>query len=82
MAPADRAPAIAGECPKSFNVNEGGTLARELLIQYGDKEEVQAALRGNFGSEGWSGKASAYFRAKRDKLRLWLAGETAELVVR
>lgn len=82
MSPADRAPAIAGECPKSFNVNEGGMLARELLIRYGDNEEVQAALRGNFGSEGWSGKASEHYRAQRDKVRRWLAGETAEPVVR
>jgi hypothetical protein len=80
--PAERAPAIARECPKTFSAHDGGALTRQLLLRYGMNPEVQSALAANFGTEGWSGLASEHHRKKRDKMRAWLAAETAMPIVR
>jgi hypothetical protein len=80
-APEERAHFIIRECPKTFDANAGGALTREILIRYGDQERVRQALSENFGTEGWSGSASAHFRKKRDKLREWLSVETEKPIV-
>jgi len=42
--------------------------ARELLIRYGDGEDVRRNLRANFGTEVWWGSASAHYEGKRRSL--------------
>lgn len=50
--------------------------ARELLIRYGDREDVRRNLHANFGTEVWWGPASAHYDAKRRSLETLKDGET------
>jgi hypothetical protein len=79
--PRERAPLIARVCPKTLSANEYGGLSRELLVRYGDRDEVRGALWSNFGCEGWCGNASDHHRAKRDKMRGWLSAESSPRVI-
>lgn len=79
--PAERAPMIARECPKTLSPTEGGELTRELLVHYGHLEYVRGALSANFGTDGWSGRASDHLRKKRDRFREWLVNERAPQVI-
>ena len=49
-----------------------GTLARQLLIQFGDDENVANALYATFGTGSWSGSASEYYQSRLDVAREWL----------
>lgn len=80
--PTERAPFIMRACPKALSPNEGGNLTRELLIRYHNIDGVSSALQCNFGSEGWSGKASEHHRKQRDEMRNWLINEHAGPVIR
>lgn len=42
--------------------------AREVLVRYGIREDVQNNLIANFSSEGWSGPASAHYQQKKEDL--------------
>jgi len=42
--------------------------ARELLVRYGDREDVQNNLMANFSSEGWTGPASQHYQQKKEGL--------------
>lgn len=44
------------------------SVARELLIRYGDREDVRANLRANFFAGMWWGRASEHFKSKKDWL--------------
>lgn len=44
------------------------SLARELLVRYGDREDVRNNLNANFFTDGWMGKASTYYKNKKKKL--------------
>jgi hypothetical protein len=72
--PENRARLIARECPKAFDPTNG-TLTREMMKLYGHREDVRGALSANFGSGGFMGKASDYYRTKREKMRGWLGQE-------
>jgi hypothetical protein len=76
-APEERARLIARTVPKTLAREEGGTLTRELLNRYGDREDVQGALYCHFCSESWHGSGAEHHRRKRDKARKWLEGETS-----
>ncbi len=58
-------PATAGFC-----------WARELLSRYGGREEVRRNLHANFGTEVWSGPASAHYERKRASLEALRKAET------
>lgn len=79
--PSERAIAIARACPKSLDPAEGGELARQILICYGDRERVPPDLHCNFYSEGISGSRSDHYRAKRERFSKWLANETAQPII-
>ena len=79
--PSEHAHFIARECPKTFIASEGGELTRKILIRYGDQDGVREALDANFGTDGWSGKASEHHRMKRDKMRNWLAAESEPAII-
>ena len=56
---------IANLVPNSFTNTAGEVcLAREILVQYGEREDVRRNLLANFFSEGWTGKASDHYKAK------------------
>jgi hypothetical protein len=42
-----------------------GSLAREILVRYGDREDVRRNLMANFSSDGWSGSASDHYAGKK-----------------
>lgn len=50
--------------------------AHELLVRYGDREDVRRNLHANFGTEGWSGPASAHYEGKRQSLQELKSAET------
>ena len=50
--------------------------ARELLIRYGEREDVRRNLHANLGTEAWSGPASAHYEGKRRSLETLKDGET------
>lgn len=55
---------------------EGSSLARELLVRYGDRERVRNELMANFSTEGWTGEASLHFEKKREALQVLLQQES------
>jgi len=61
---------------------EHPSLARELLIRYGDREDVRRNLHANFGTEFWSGPASAHYQAKRERVAATRAKESEPNVLR
>lgn len=77
-----RAPAIARTAPKTLDLSDDGKITRELLSRYGHLKSVSDAMYANFGTGGWSGPASQYYRKKRDQARSWLEGETSPNVIR
>jgi hypothetical protein len=44
------------------------SLAYSLLVQYGDRDDVQRNLIANFSSEGWTGNESAHLQRKIESL--------------
>jgi len=57
---------IASFLPQTFFIDEEKScLARELLIRYGDREDVKEDLCCNFFTEGWIGPESQHFTNKK-----------------
>ena len=46
------------------DINKDDSLARQLLIRYGHREDVRGSLEGSFFTGGWWGPASAHFANK------------------
>jgi hypothetical protein len=44
------------------------SLARELLVRYGDRDDVRRNLQANFSTEGWMGNASDHYKTKKESL--------------
>ncbi|MCC6263076.1 MAG: hypothetical protein IT169_05820 [Bryobacterales bacterium] len=57
-----------------------GSLARDILIRYGDREDVQSNLRANFDIEGWTGPESSHNEGKRRAMEHLLEKETEPTV--
>lgn len=60
---------LATFVPKSLT-RTGVCLAREVLIRYGERDDVRSNLMANFSTEGWSGPESLHYQGKR----AWLLG--------
>ena len=74
--PERRAWYLASFVPKDLLLYpERTSLVREILIRYGDREDVQRNLMANFSSEGWMGPESAHYRSKIGRLKQALASE-------
>ena len=54
--------------------------ARKLLEKYGEIKEVRNNYHANFGTEGWTGKASEYHKDVLSKLENMRHNETNENV--
>ncbi len=69
--------------PKTLSVGEWRTsLARELLVRYGERDEVRSSLRSNYLTEGWWGPGSLHYKEKQQKLLRLKEGEDNENVKR
>ena len=44
------------------------SLARAVLIRYGEREDVRQELRANYSTEFWTGERSLHLESKKDKL--------------
>lgn len=56
------------------------SLARELLVKYGDDETVQKSLARNFGTGGFSGPGSVYYQKRKDEILAYKETEDNENV--
>ena len=65
-----RAWCLASFVPRGLFIDSNGKpcLARQLLIRYGDREDVRRNLIANFSSEGWMGPESSHLEGKRAAL--------------
>lgn len=57
-------------------------LAREVLARYGDREQVQEALSGNYGTEFYTGLGSKHHSEKKERLEAFKEAETDPQVIR
>lgn len=77
--------------PLLFRTPEKLCLAREVLVRYGDREDVRGSLMANFSTEGWTGPESLHYEKKKqrlldfrkeeqnEKVRRWIDGYVAAL---
>jgi hypothetical protein len=75
-----RAKRVATFAPKTEPQPEGGALTRDLLVRYGNRDDVRRGLKYNLQSEGWMGSAVAHYTTKRDRLVALLKQEDNENV--
>lgn len=74
---------LASFVPKDlFLAREKTSLAREVLVRYGKREDVRRSLMANFSTEGWSGPASVHLQNKKQQLVDYRKGEDNENVKR
>ena len=67
--PSTRAPLLAAFVPPALPEEGSDTcLAKEVLIRYGEREDVRVRLQINFDTEGWMGSQSAHLTRKKDNL--------------
>ena len=66
----NRAWYLAGKfVPKTLSIEEWhDSLARDILIRYGNREDVRNTLISNYSTEGFWGPASLYYAGKLQKL--------------
>jgi len=78
-----RAWSVATFVPKAlFREEEKICLAREVLVRYGEREDVRRNLIANFSTEGWSGPESLHYEKKKQHLLDFKKGEDNENVKR
>ena len=68
--------------PRLFANGDKNCLARELLIRFGDRDDVKRNLRANFSTEGWSGPMSLHLESKKAALLDRRGIETEPNVIR
>jgi|Deesub1362A_J573_1020465.scaffolds.fasta_scaffold03337_4 hypothetical protein len=66
--------------PFLFHSEEKICLARELLVRYGDREDVRRNFSANYSTEGWTGPASKHYTNKKMELLKFKEKETNENV--
>jgi len=73
----ERAWYLAFMVPKQLFREKGmACLAREVLVRYGNREDVRENLRANFSSEAWRGPESAHYELKKQQLLVFRRDET------
>ena len=69
--------------PKTLSVEEWWpSLARAILMKYGERDEVRSGLRSNYLTEGWWGPGSLHYKEKQEQLLHLKEGEDNENVKR
>jgi hypothetical protein len=67
---------LASFVPKTLHREQGKVcLAREVLLRYGDRDDVRRNLMANFSTEGWSGPESLHYQNKKQKILEFQKGE-------
>lgn len=64
-----------------YHSDSDGSLARELLKRYGDREDVRDTFTGNYGTESWSGPSSEHYQQKKEHLEEFRESEQNENVL-
>lgn len=78
-----RAPYVAQMAPKDFTPESwNGSLIREVLRGFGDRDSVRSAVFANFFTGGWSGPASIHYTEQRDQLLQIKSSERDPLAIR
>ncbi|MBF2755662.1 MAG: hypothetical protein ISN29_10460 [Gammaproteobacteria bacterium AqS3] len=77
----ERASIIASIAPKSIEIKGAGLVTRELLIRYGERDDVRGRLMLNFFSGAGWGPASNRYRKIQEQLRK-LRSQHEEPVIR
>jgi hypothetical protein len=68
---------LASFVPKDLaNDASRPSVAREVLIRYGDRDDVQRNLIANYSTEGWTGPQSEHHTSRKEQLERLLEGET------
>jgi transcriptional regulator with XRE-family HTH domain len=75
--PIPRAAFIAKLIPQNLSSSSKCSLGRELLDRYGDQEELQEALIGNFIAGEWCGDLTNFYKSKLEAATQWLQEETS-----
>jgi hypothetical protein len=65
---------------KLFRQEDKPCLARQVLIRYGDRDDVRRNLMANFSTGGWSGLESAHHERRKQELLEYKDEETDEQV--
>lgn len=79
----NRALYLASFVPKKLFREEGKTcLAIEVLVRYGQREDVRRNLTANFSTEGWCGSESLHYQTKKQHLLDFKKNEDNENVKR
>jgi hypothetical protein len=73
---------LASFVPKGlFNIEGKPCFVREVLIRYGERDDVLSSLESNLSSESWRGPASSHFQAKKEALIEFKKGETNKIIL-
>ena len=73
---AKRAPLVAYFAPTRFDdIKQEDSFIRQLLIRYGDRENVGGSLESNFSTGGWMGPASAHYAGQKRQVEELLEQE-------
>jgi hypothetical protein len=78
--PEPRARYLASFAPK--DLGEKDSLMHELLVRYGDREDVRNSIHANYSSESWTGPASDHFKNRRNEFLALRNEEKNPAVVR
>jgi len=68
--------------PFLFKSTERICFARELLVRYGDREDVRQNLSANYSTEFYTGPSSAHYSKKKEDLLKFKSEETDGNVIR
>jgi len=68
--------------PYLLHSEEKICLAREMLVRYGDREDVRSNFSANYSSEGWTGPVSTHYMNKKRELLEFKKNETNENVIK
>ena len=72
-----------GLCLNLLSVEEWWTsLARAILMKYGERDEVRSCLRSNYLTGGWWGPGSLHYKEKQQQMLRLKEGEDNENVKR
>ena len=71
---------ISSFAPKTLS--GGPSITRELLVRYGDRDDVRSNLTATYQSEGWVGSSVAHYKQKKERFAELLKTETNENVRR
>ena len=68
--------------PTLFHSEDEICLARELLVRYGNREDVRGSFSANYSTEAWMGSMSGYYLDKKKHLLEFKKNESDEDVIR